>query len=77
MSRASEEPQAERATATLPEFAARYGIARSTAYALAKRDRLPIPVIRLGRRLVVSRELMERVLMGDGIEAIARQDHIT
>ena len=56
------EPVSERATATIPEFARRFGIARSTAYELAKRDALPVPVIRLGRRLVVSREVMERLL---------------
>lgn len=56
-----------RATATIPEFARRYGIARSSAYALAKKDQLPVPVIRLGRRLVVSRALMERILAGDAV----------
>ncbi len=52
----------ERATATIEEVASIFGIARSTAYELAKRDALPVPVIRLGRRLVVSRALLERVL---------------
>ena len=60
-----ETSQAERRTLTIPEVAARLGIARSTAFALAKRDALPVPVIRLGRRLVVSRELIERVLAGE------------
>jgi predicted DNA-binding transcriptional regulator AlpA len=54
-----------RGTCTLPEFAQRYGIARSTAYDLAKRGELPIPVIALGRRRVLSRELVERLLAGD------------
>jgi predicted site-specific integrase-resolvase len=54
----------ERATATIPEFARRFGISRSTAYELAKRDALPVAVIRLGRRMVVSREAMERLLGG-------------
>jgi predicted DNA-binding transcriptional regulator AlpA len=57
----------ERGTATIPELAQRFGIARSSAYELAKRNQLPVPVIRLGRRLVVSRELMERVLSGDPV----------
>lgn len=52
----------EKATFTIEEVAVRLGIARSTAFALAKRDALPVPVIRLGRRLVVSRELVERLL---------------
>jgi hypothetical protein len=68
VSRAPTRPPVKRATATLPEFAARYGIARSTAYELAKRNQLPIPVIRLGRRMVVSRALMERVLSSERIE---------
>jgi predicted DNA-binding transcriptional regulator AlpA len=59
--------QHERATVTIPEFARRFGIARSTAYTLAQRDALPVPVIRLGRRMVVSRELMERVLAGQTV----------
>ena len=59
-----------RATATIPEFAERYGIARSTAYDLANCDALPVPVIRLGRRLVVSRALMERVLAGEAVRRI-------
>jgi hypothetical protein len=54
-----------RATATIPEFARRFGIARSTAYELAKRNALPVPVIKLGRRLVVSRAAMERLLGGE------------
>jgi excisionase family DNA binding protein len=57
----------EKATLTIEEMAVRLGIARSTAFALAKRDALPVPVIRLGRRLVVSRELLERVLAGESI----------
>ena len=54
-----------RATATIEEVAATFGIARSTAYDLAKHDRLPVPVIRLGRRLVVSRAALDRVLAGE------------
>ena len=52
----------ERATASIEEVAATFGIARSTAYHLAKLNRLPVPVIRLGRRMVVSRAALERVL---------------
>jgi predicted DNA-binding transcriptional regulator AlpA len=52
----------ERGTVTLPEFAKRYGISRSAAYDLAARGELPIPVIALGKRRVLSRELMERLL---------------
>jgi excisionase family DNA binding protein len=62
----------ERATLSLEELAALLGIARSTVFALAKRDALPVPVIRLGRRLVVSRELVERLLAGESSEDLSR-----
>jgi predicted DNA-binding transcriptional regulator AlpA len=55
----------ERGTITLPEFAKRYGISRSAAYDLAARGVLPIPVISLGKRRVLSRELVERLLCGE------------
>lgn len=64
----------DRATATIEEVAAAFGIARSTAYELAKTDRLPIPVIRLGRRLVVARAAMDRVLAGEATRAAATGD---
>ena len=55
---------AERRTLTIPEVAAALGLARSTAYELAATDRLPVPTIRAGRRLLVSRAALERVLDG-------------
>ena len=69
-----EKPQTERRTFTIPEVATRLGIARSTAFALAKRDALPVPVIQLGRRLVVSRELIERLLAGGSVTISAPDD---
>lgn len=51
-------------TLTIEEVAERLGISRTLAYALAKADRLPVPVLRLGRRLVVGREALDRVLAG-------------
>lgn len=38
------------------------GISRPVAYQLARRDQLPVPVIRLGRRMVVSRRALEDLL---------------
>ena len=38
------------------------GISRAVAYDLARKDQLPVPVIRLGRRMVVSRRALEKVL---------------
>jgi excisionase family DNA binding protein len=57
-------PGPDRATATLGEVASLLGIGRSTAYELAQRDALPVPVIRLGRRLVVPRAALDRLLAG-------------
>jgi excisionase family DNA binding protein len=51
-----------RQTLTIEETAQLLGINRSTAYDLAKRDALPVPVIRLGRRMVVGRAALERLL---------------
>jgi predicted DNA-binding transcriptional regulator AlpA len=38
------------------------GVSRAVAYELARRDQLPVPVIRLGRRMVVSKRALEEVL---------------
>jgi excisionase family DNA binding protein len=55
----------DRGTLTIDETAARLGIDRGTAYRLAKANRLPVPVIQLGKRMVIGREALERVLAGD------------
>jgi len=57
----------DRRTMTIKEVAAALGIDRTTAYALAKEDRLPAPVLRLGRRMVVGRAALERVLAGEPV----------
>ena len=62
-----ERRQTRRATMTIEEVAAVLGLARSTAYDLAKADRLPIPVIRAGKRIFVSRALVERLLAGEDV----------
>lgn len=46
----------------IKELAARLGVGRSLAYALARRDQLPVPVIRVGTRVVVSRYAVEKLL---------------
>jgi len=63
-----------RQTVDIERFARLLGINRSTAYDLARRDQLPVPVIRLGRRMVVSRRALDHLLDGhhpspkDGVE---------
>lgn len=57
----------ESLTMTIPSVAKALGISRGLAYALAKRDELPVNVIRLGeKRMVVSRRAIERLLSGNG-----------
>ncbi len=57
-----ETTHAERQTLNIEAVAKRLGINRSTAYELARRDQLPVPVIRLGRRMVVSRRALDALL---------------
>lgn len=52
----------QRRTLSIEEVARRLGINRSSAYALAGRNDLPVPVIRLGRRMVVSEAALDLVL---------------
>ncbi len=60
-----ETTHAERQTLNIEAVAKRLGINRSTAYELARRDQLPVPTIRLGRRMVVGRAALERALAGE------------
>jgi excisionase family DNA binding protein len=52
-------------TASVGEVADRLAISRTLAYKLAREGRLPIPVIRLGRRVVVPRRALDRLLSND------------
>lgn len=52
----------ERLTMTLPEAAKIFGISRGLAYDLARRNELGVPVIKLGRRMVLSRKAVEALL---------------
>lgn len=54
----------DRQTYSIEETARLLGVNRSTAYELARHDRLPVPVIRLGRRMVVGRVALDRLLAG-------------
>lgn len=56
----------ERLTMTIPEFAELSGISKNLAYSLAREDRLPIPVIKLGKRMVLGRKTVLALLEGDG-----------
>ena len=52
----------ERETVNVAEVAIRLGINRRTAYELASQNALPVPVIRVGRRLLVPRAPLDRLL---------------
>lgn len=49
-------------TLTLEELSRRMGISRTTAYELARRNDLPVPVIRVGRRFLFSKRAYEVLL---------------
>lgn len=53
-----------RATYTVPEAADVLGISRSYAYELARCGEFPVPVIRLGRALRVSRRALHAYIDG-------------
>ena len=60
---------AEKLTMSIPEFAAAVGVSKATAYDLAKRDKLPVKVLRIGeKRMVVSRKAVLALLEGKGNE---------
>lgn len=57
----------EKLTMSIPEFAQATGISKDLAYSLAREDRLPVPVIKLGgKRMVLSRRAVLALLQGDG-----------
>ncbi len=47
---------------TIPAFAKMLGISRGSAYSLARQNKLPVNVIKLGRRMVLSRKAIEALL---------------
>ena len=49
-------------TVSIEDAAAALGIGRQLAYRLAREDALPVPVLRVGKRLLVPRRALMRVL---------------
>jgi excisionase family DNA binding protein len=62
-------PRTESATLSIEQAAVRLGIGRGTAYAAAREDRLPVPVIKIGRRMLVSRAALEALLAPPAIQS--------
>lgn len=54
----------DRQTLNLEPVGKILGISRPKVYELARRDELPVPVIKIGRRMVVSKRALDRVLDG-------------
>jgi predicted DNA-binding transcriptional regulator AlpA len=65
---------AERQTVNMPTAFKMLGISRPVGYDLARRGALPVPVIRMGNRMVVSKRALEAVLNAtkpnDGNDAV-------
>lgn len=61
----------ERETVNMPTVFRALGISRPVGYELAKRDALPVPVIRLGNRMVVSKRALEAVLNATKSDEVA------
>lgn len=59
-------PTVDGLTMTVPQTAKLLGISRNLAYELARQGALP--VIRLGKRLVVPKLALEKLLSGEGKE---------
>jgi excisionase family DNA binding protein len=58
-----ETPRAmQRRTYTIDEVAALLGLSRNSAYVAAREGRLPIAVIKIGKRMMVSRAALDRFL---------------
>ena len=55
----------ERRTYTVEEFAKLAGLGRSLTYSLARANRLPVPVVRVGVRILIPKVAADRVLNGD------------
>ncbi|MGE0117655.1 MAG: helix-turn-helix domain-containing protein [Dongiaceae bacterium] len=62
MQKRSVEKRKRRATYTIPEVAAMLGVGRNQGYDAAKRGE--IPTIKIGKRLLVPRAAMARLLLG-------------
>jgi len=55
----------QKLTMSLREFSEVSGLSRNTVYSLAARDALGVPVLKLGKRLLLSRRAVLRLLDGE------------
>jgi hypothetical protein len=52
-------------TYTIEEVSALLGLSRNRAFVAARENRLPVPVIRIGKRMFVVRATLDRLLAGE------------
>jgi excisionase family DNA binding protein len=58
-------------TVSVEAAASRLGIGRSLAYELARQGKFPVPVVRVGRRILVPTRPLDRLLGGAEVPASA------
>ena len=58
----------ERLTFDAPEVFKLLGLSRNTGYSLIKRGEFPLPVIRAGKRLLISKKALTELLEGENTE---------
>jgi excisionase family DNA binding protein len=54
----------DRRTYSVDEAAELLGISRNTAFVLARENKLPVPTVRVGKRLLLVRAALDRFLSG-------------
>ncbi|MDP9235002.1 MAG: helix-turn-helix domain-containing protein [Actinomycetota bacterium] len=54
-----------RATITVAEAAEILGVNKLSLYESIRRDEAPVPVIRIGRRIVIPKAALDRLLVGE------------
>jgi excisionase family DNA binding protein len=62
----------ERETVSVEVAAARLGLSRGKAYELARRNALPVPVLRFGRKMAIPARALDRLLLVDDSPGDAR-----
>ena len=55
----------ERKTYSIDETSELLGLSRNTTFELARENKLPVPVVRVGKRLLVVRAALDRFLSGE------------
>ena len=60
-------------TVSVEVAAARLGLSRGKAYELARRNALPVPVLRFGRKMAIPARALDRLLFVETPESAATQ----